>query len=127
MSVADKAKGGRPLTTLDDKQIAQVEALASVLTIEQIADYFGISRKTFYAIMERQPEVSTHYKRGKAKAIGSIAQNLLTQAKEGNLTAIIFFLKTQAGWREQDNTELEKVQAQPTTIVIDVKDGRKDA
>ena len=69
----EKNKGGRPPTILDDEQMAQVEALGAVLSIEQIADYFGIAKSTFYSIMERQPEVSLRYKRGKAKAIGSVS------------------------------------------------------
>jgi hypothetical protein len=104
---ADKDKGGRPPTVLNDEEVAQVEALGAVLSIEQIADYFGIAKTTFYAIMERQPEVSLRYKRGKAKAIGIVSQGLLKKAREGDNTAAIFYLKTQAGWRETsviDNT-----------------------
>ena len=41
--------GGRPPKKFDDKQIAQVEALASVLTKARLADYFGITGKTFRA------------------------------------------------------------------------------
>lgn len=96
----------RPRKKLDEEQIAQVEALAAVLSIEQISDYFGMSKVTFYEIMERQPEVSERYKRGKAKAIGTVSQGLLKQAREGNMTAAIFYLKTQAGWRETDRLEL---------------------
>ena len=49
-SVMDLVKtGGRPPKTLDDKQIAQVEALASVLNKSQLTDYFGITGKTFRA------------------------------------------------------------------------------
>lgn len=98
-------KMARPQKKLDDKQIAQVEALASVLTIEQIADYFGIARNTFNAICERQPEVFAHYKKGKTKAIANVAQNLIKQAQDGNTTAIIFFLKTQAGWKETQQVD----------------------
>ena len=111
----------------DKKQMAQVEALASVLTLEQMSDYFGIARNTFKAVCERQPEVLEHYKKGKARAIGNVAKNLLTLANDGNLTAIIFYLKTQAGWREQEDTEIGKVQAQPIQVVVDVVDGRKNA
>lgn len=116
----------RPQKTLDDKQVAQVEALASVLTMGQIADYFGISRPTFDAICERQPEVSLHYKKGKTKAIANVAQNLIKQAQDGNTTAIIFFLKTQAGWRET-NQSSDTTNPQPITVTIDVKDARRDA
>ena len=100
-----KDKGGRPAKSLNDEQIAQVEALGAVLSVEQIADYFGVGKTTFYAIMERQPEVSERYKKGKAKAIGSVAQGLLQQARDGNTAAAMFYLKTQAGWRETQNID----------------------
>jgi hypothetical protein len=98
-------QGGRPAKTLTDKQRAQVEALAAYLTQEQIADYFGIARNTFTAIMEREPEVSERYKRGKAKAIGAIAQSLIQQARDGDKVAAMFYLKTQAGWRETNHVD----------------------
>lgn len=97
--------GGRPPVVFDDKQIAQVESLASVLTKGQIADYFEVSEPTFRAIEQRQPEVSYAYKKGKAKAIAMVAGNLLSQAKAGNITAQCFYLKTQGGWRETEKVE----------------------
>jgi len=97
--------GGRPLMVIDDEQATQVEALAAYLTQEQIADYFEMSHDTFARILERQPEVLRKYKRGKAKAVGSIAKNLIKMAQNGNITAAIFYLKTQAGWKEVSRTE----------------------
>lgn len=91
---------GRKPTELDETQMAQVEALAAYLTQEQIADYFGVGRTTFIAMIDRNPEISEHYKRGKAKAIGAVAQGLLQKARAGDTTSAIFYLKTQAGWRE---------------------------
>ena len=90
----------RPKVELTSAQASQVEALAAYLSKEQIADYLGISRPTFDAILERDDNVSLHYKKGKAKAIANVAQGLVKQAIEGNMTAAIFYLKTQAGWRE---------------------------
>ena len=122
MGMTEKTnKGGRPAIALTDEQIAQTEALGAVLSIEQIADYFGIGKTTFYAIMERQPEVSERYKKGKAKAIGAVAQGLLQQARNGNTTAAMFYLKTQAGWRETQNIDHtsngESIQPQVIEIV----------
>lgn len=91
---------GRTMLTLTDAQKAEVETLAAVLTAEQVADYFGIGRRTFYSMMERDEEIAARYKRGKAKAIGVIAQGLINKARSGDTTSMIFFLKTQAGWRE---------------------------
>ena len=119
--MTEKNKGGRPPMCLTDEQVSQTEALGAVLSIEQIADYFGIGKTTFYAIMERQPEVSERYKKGKAKAIGAVAQGLLQQARNGNTTAAMFYLKTQAGWRETQNidhtTNGEPIQPQVIEIV----------
>lgn len=92
--------GGRPRKSLSEDDIIQVESLASVLSSEQIADYFGICRTTFYEIMKNNTEVSERYKRGRAKAIGSVAKSLLTKAQSGDTPSMIFYLKTQAGWKE---------------------------
>lgn len=91
--------------TLTDEQKAEVETLAAVLTAEQVADYFGIGRRTFYSMMQRDEKIAARYKRGKAKAIGVIAQGLINKARAGDTTSMIFFLKTQAGWRETSQVE----------------------
>jgi hypothetical protein len=96
----EKDKGGRPPRVFDFDEIAQVESLAAVLSVEMMADYFGIAKPTFYAIMERQPEVFERYKRGKARAIGTVAKALITKAQSGDTASMIFYLKTQAGWKE---------------------------
>jgi len=97
--------GGRPPVVFDEAQTAQVEALAAVLSKGQMADYFNISETTLREIESRQPEVSDACKRGKAKAIGNVAKNLIQQAQNGNISAAIFYLKTQAGWKETQTVE----------------------
>lgn len=113
---------GRPPVKLSPEQVTEVGTLASVLSIEQIADYLGIGRTTFYEVMKRQPEVSEHYQKGKAKAIGNVARNLIVQANSGNTTAAIFYLKTQAGWKETNRQELTGADGGPIKQeVSDVK------
>jgi hypothetical protein len=97
--------GGRPIIIFDDTQIAQVEALAAVLSKKQLADHMGISDTTLREIEGRQPDVSDAYKRGKAKAISRMGQSLIMQAEDGNTSAAIFYLKTQAGWRETEQEQ----------------------
>ena len=94
--------GGRPIIELTSEEINQLEALAAVLTKGQIADYFSISETTLRAIEERQPEVSDAYKKGRVKQCASMGSNLIQLAKKGNVAANIFYLKTQAGWREAE-------------------------
>lgn len=115
----------QPKKELTDKQAAQVEALAAYLSKQQIADYLGVSRVTFDAIIARDDNVSLHYKRGKAKAIANVAQGLVKKAIDGNMAAAIFYLKTQAGWRETEVANDDANAAQPVTVNIEVKDARK--
>lgn len=118
-------KGGRPIIELTDEQVIQVKALAQYLSKEQIADYLGVARSTFDAILERDEQVFIHYKKGKASAIANVAKGLVQQAIEGNMTAAIFYLKTQAGWRETEMVADDTNTAKPVTVNIEVKDARK--
>lgn len=91
---------------ITEEQEAQVEALASCLTTEQIADYLGIGKTTFYNHMKNNESLSVRYKKGKARTISEIGNNLLTLARQGDLGAICFYLKTRAGWRETSRHEI---------------------
>ena len=108
--------GGRPKKVLSEKQIIELEALASVLTKQQIADYFGIGITTLKEIEKRQPEVSDSYKKGRIKQIADMGNNLVKLAKDGNVTANIFYLKTQAHWKEEE-TEVKDIP--PINIHVD--------
>jgi hypothetical protein len=48
--------------------------------------------------------------------VGAIAQSLVTKARAGDTTAMIFFLKTQAGWRETSGLELSGPNAGPIEV-----------
>ncbi len=91
------------LIVFTEKQVTQIEALATYLNCEQIADYFGINPDTFHNIKNRQQEVLRAYKKGKAQAIEVVAKSLMQKVIDGDTTATIFFLKTQAGWSSMEN------------------------
>ncbi len=112
----EKDIGGRPKFVFEQDQIANLEQLASYLTKGQLADYYGISENTFRAVEERQPEVFEAYKKGRAKQTVIMAQNLVQMAMAGNVTAAIFYLKTQSGWKEQ---EAEPQEIPQINIVVD--------
>ena len=110
-------KKGRQLTVLTDEQIVEVEKLAAKMTSGEIARHLGISRRTFYDIRNRQSEVDKAYKKGNATKILYVSNLLMRRIEKGCTSSIIFFLKTQAGWRpgmdEQDkkfNCELSEVE-----------------
>lgn len=118
---------GRRALELTAAQKAEVETLAAVLSAAQIADYFGIGRTTFFAMIRRDEEIAERYKRGKAKAIGAIAQSLITKARAGDTASMIFYLKTQAGWRETLQVETREEWMRDATDLEEYSDGELEA
>jgi hypothetical protein len=109
-----KNKGGRPAIVLSPEQVAQVEAMAGFLTLEQIADFFGIGHRTMAEVKDRQPEVLAAYKKGRSRAFGAVGKGILQRAIEGDNTAAIFYAKTQMRWRETSILEVETSQERKT-------------
>ena len=86
--------------------LAKVEVLASQgLTHAQIAACLEISETTLYEKKKQLTEFSETIKKGRAKGIQKVSNALFEAALSGNVTAMIFFLKTKAGWKEPDVPE----------------------
>lgn len=73
------------------------------MTVEQIWNYFGLNKHAWYKLCDSNPELADAYFHGKARTIAIIAGKLVEIAKKGNLTAIIFYLKTQGAYSEYHN------------------------
>ena len=119
-------KGGRPVKVLAETDVTKLEALACVLTKSQVADYFGMTEKTLRAVEERQPEVNTAYRKGKAMAIASVATSLYDQAMAGNFYAMKFYLQTQAGWSEKRALDLDIRPAEDRDWTINIVRAKSD-
>ena len=88
----------KPFIEID---LEKVEELASHgLTMEQIATSLGLSESTLYRRKRTVTEMTEAIKRGRQKGVATIANKLYASAEGGNLAAMIFFLKTQGGWKE---------------------------
>lgn len=89
--------------------LAKVESLAAQgLTEEQIADALGVSRTTLNNRRRESEQFEQAIKRGKAKGVAIVTSKLMEQVKGGNVTAMIFFLKTRGGWSERQDADLER-------------------
>jgi hypothetical protein len=81
--------------------LKEVEILSGRgLTQEHIFDYYSISRSCWFNNIQHHPELGEAVRRGKAKTISKVSGKLMEQVLKGNLSAIIFYLKTQARWSE---------------------------
>ena len=99
------------MIVFDEDRLKEVDQLADKLTVEQMANYFNIGKTTFYAVCKRQPELMERYKRGKSKRIQQVVSKLYEKIEDGDTACTIFYLKTQAGWKEQEvqTTELPAI------------------
>jgi hypothetical protein len=79
-----------------ERQRTEVEAYAAVgVPHRDIARLVGISHVTLYDRYRDELDL------GKAKANAQVAKTLFREAVNGNMTAAIFWMKAQAGWREK--------------------------
>lgn len=108
---------------LTEDQVKQVEMLAGFgLTVYQISSVLGMHRATLYEIMKREPEVYEMLERGRAKAVATVSQTAFSLAKSGKTPVMtMFWLKTQARWRENHPIEEKK----PTGVVFRTRIGDK--
>lgn len=63
-----------------------------------------------YEICKRQPEVFDAYRRGRAETTVQVVSALMDAIQRGDMRAIQFWLKTQAGWSEKHQLEIAKAE-----------------
>lgn len=94
---------GRPEFDVTEQRIKEAEILAGRgLTQQQIADYWGISKRTLARKSRENLDFYRALKKGKSKTIAYVTGKLMEKIKEGDKASIFFFLRTQAGWRYAD-------------------------
>lgn len=95
-------RGPKPWKPTED-QIEKIKLYAGLgSTQEQTARLIGICEDT----LALQPEAKAAFEHGKAQTIAKVAGSLVKKALNGDTASAIFYLKTQAGWRETANLNL---------------------
>jgi hypothetical protein len=108
-----KDKGGRPPHLADATTRNKVFMLSTVGTRhEDIATVLGISADTLTKYYHDE------LAKGRIEANASVAETLFKQAKEGNTTAMIFWLKSRAKWKESTQHEIS---GNPDGTPVEVK------
>lgn len=115
----------------DEDDIEKIEDLAGRgLSLEQIGDYFGISKSNIHRRKDELPDVQEAWKRGRAKAFAFVTNKLMDNIAVGKEASIFFYLKTQYGWKEtsrqemtgKDGSPIETVNVAPDSIKKQVAD-----
>jgi hypothetical protein len=90
-----------------------VRTLAAVgITYEDIASKLEINADTLVKYYRKELDD------GRIDANASIGQTLFQQAKNGNTSAAIFWLKTRAKWKETQAHEISGPDGQPLPVSI---------
>ena len=84
------------------------------LYIKDIAAKMGISVSTVYDWMNKNPDIAAAIKKGRDKSIDMVENALFKSAINGNVTAMIFYLKNRAPERYKDRVD--------NNINTDIKD-----
>jgi len=119
-----KKKGRTPSFKVTPEVLKEVEVMAgNGLTQIQIAAYYGVTYATLNNAKIRDKSLDFAIKKGKSKSILFVTGKLMEKIKQGNLSAIIFYLKTQAGWNEKSTLELkDKIKSKKSDYKLDTMD-----
>lgn len=104
--------------------LAKVEQLAAIGdTQEEIARALGIGVSTLEKRLRESKEFKDALKRGKERGIREIENVLFQAARDGNMTACIFYLKNRCPerWSERSKVDLSASQPVSLKIVDDLK------
>lgn len=75
------------------------------LYIKDIAAMMGVCVTTVYDWMNKNPEIAAAIKKGRDKSIDMVENALFNSAINGNVTAMIFYLKNRAPERYKDRVD----------------------
>lgn len=118
---------GRKPLHITEQMIKDAEVLSGRgLTYAQIAHYFGIHETTFYRKIEEFPALGEALMKGKSKTISQVAGKLIELIKGGSVPAAIFYLKTQAGWKDLDGNSKDYNEASEVQEKKKLTTGTKD-
>ena len=111
---------GRPAWIPTDSICEQARDMASRgLTVAQIADCLGLGERTVYEKQKDYPQFMQAIKKGRAEGLNKVSNALFEKATQGNVTAMIYYLKVRdrENWGEHQPEPLREIP--PMQIVVD--------
>lgn len=96
------------------EDVAKIKLHAGLgMTQEQCARLVGVCDKT----LRGNEAAQSAFEEGKAQTIARVAGSLVKKALNGDTASAIFYLKTQAGWKETAGLDINaQVKSLPSSI-----------
>ena len=105
------AQGKEHIPTDETRKLARTLSAVGI-TYEDIAAKINISSDTLVKYYKQELDD------GRVDANATVAKGLFEQAKNGNVAASIFWLKTRAGWKE---TQVQEITGNSTVNKIEIE------
>ena len=114
----------KPGLDITEEIIKEVEIMAgNGLTQQQIYRYYGIGHNYWNKLKKENKELRRAFHKGKSKTILAVSGRLMDKIMCNDLRAIIFYLKTQAGWREKTTINVKgNVKSNDQVLKIETTD-----
>ena len=110
---------GRPAWIPTETVCQEAREMASNgITVAQIADCLGISESTLYAKQGEYKEFLDTIKRGRSEGLNKVSNALFEKATQGNVTAMIYYLKVRDRENLGENQPEPLREIPPMQIVI---------
>lgn len=110
-----------------DAMAMEIKRLARIgMTNQMIVDYYS----TFEGPTMSETTLKKYYQQdlslGRVGGVAFASNKLMDKIKEGNLTAIIFYLKTKGGFIETRGVQVRDKDNNPTDLEIDLSSASKE-
>ena len=89
---------------------------------KDLAAYYNMSEPTWYIYKSDNEELDNIVRTGKMRTTAIVASHLLKLCQQDNVPSIIFYLKTQGGWKEAKDEALPPENKEDEKTVITVTD-----
>lgn len=106
--IEEKKRGPKLDWEVTPAVIDKIKEMSGLMTQEQMYHYFGIGKDTWYDRKAKNAEMADAIKSGESRKILEVASKLFDEIKAGNVTAMIFYLKTKARWAEHAKLQVSE-------------------
>jgi hypothetical protein len=112
------------IETLD---LDHIKAMAAQgMSRQQIGSFYGVTGQWIGKLVKKHPELEEAFNAGLAQGINRASNKLMELIESGNIVAILFYLKCQAGWVEQQYVKEKLDESNIPRVQIFIPDNQRD-
>lgn len=113
------AKAKRLVGIFPTMDINQIRTMAANgMSRAQIGAYHGVTGQRIGQLIKEHPELENAFEHGLSQGIEKATKSLMTLIENGNIIATLFYLKSRAGWVEQQHLKEKPILTDSVKIFL---------